>query len=100
MSIENLHQAGLRQEFKKIMSAAIDTNAPYAQTMIEELLGAVDRAGPFPVGELVRKVGGDYTWFGDVRCCYLKRSGVWRVVSENDAGLNHIFSPQQLTTGW
>lgn len=51
---------------------------------------------PFPVGQQVRKVGGDYEWVGDVRACYQKRNGLWRVVSENDQGLNHIFSPNQL----
>jgi hypothetical protein len=54
---------------------------------------------PFREGELVHKVGGDYTWSGDVRCCYTKRNGLWRVVSENDQGLNHIFSPTQLQRG-
>lgn len=52
--------------------------------------------GPFKIGQRVRKTTGDYAWVGDVRCCYQKRNGVWRIVSENDDALNHIFSANQL----
>jgi transcriptional regulator with XRE-family HTH domain len=51
---------------------------------------------PFLVGQFVHKEGGDYIFHGDVRACYTKRSGAWRVVVENDDGLNHIFNPTQL----
>ena len=50
----------------------------------------------FKVGDLVAKVGGDYTFFGEVRAAFTKRSGVWRYAVENDAGILHIFNGKQL----
>lgn len=82
--------------FRLILLPVIDVRAPYAVQMLEHLVDHAQSVGPYPVGMRVRKTTGDYTWVGDVRCCYAKRSGVWRVVSENNDGLNHIFSPMQL----
>lgn len=82
--------------FRLILSPAIDVRAPYAVQMLEALVDHAQSTGPYPVGTRVRKVRGDYEWEGDVRCCYAKRNGVWRIVSENDQRLNHIFGPSDL----
>lgn len=44
----------------------------------------------------VAKVGGDYSFEGEVRSIFTKRSGKRRVVVEDDRGLLFIFSPSQL----
>lgn len=49
------------------------------------------------IGDRVRKVGGDYTFDGVIMSVFYKRSGVARFVVENDGGLLHIFSAQNLT---
>jgi hypothetical protein len=51
---------------------------------------------PLLVGDRVEKIGGDYTFRGVVVAVFCKRSGVVRVVVENDDGILHIFSPGQL----
>lgn len=51
--------------------------------------------GPFP-DERVTKTGGDYDFEGDIRSIFTKRSGIVRVVVENDDRILHIFSPQNL----
>ena len=50
----------------------------------------------FQPGDMVAKVGGDYTFFGEVRSAFTKKSGVWRYCVENDAGILHIFNGKQL----
>lgn len=57
---------------------------------------AVLQAG---TGKLVHKDTGDYSFQGDVRSIFTKRSGALRVVVENDAGLVHIFNTSQLKEG-
>ena len=44
----------------------------------------------------VIKDGGDYTFEGEVRCIFTKRSGAIRYVVENDAGIVHIFSAKNI----
>ena len=49
------------------------------------------------VGDRVMKVRGDYRFDGVVRAGFYKQSGAVRYVVENDDGVLHIFSRQQLT---
>lgn len=44
----------------------------------------------------VRKLGGDYTFAGEVVAAFAKTSGAERVVVENAHGILHIFNPAQL----
>jgi len=48
------------------------------------------------VGDRVSKRSGDYRFAGEVRAGFYKKSGVVRYVVENDDGILHIFSRQQL----
>jgi hypothetical protein len=50
----------------------------------------------FVVGQRVEKVGGDYSYSGVVVAVIIKRSGVVRIVVEDDRGLLFIFNPSQL----
>lgn len=97
MSEENLSSREiLAAEFAKTLSPAINMSAPFAIQMLARLLEATESVGPFKIEQRVHKVRGDYSWVGDVRSCYQKRNGLWRIVSENDQGLNHIFGPTDL----
>lgn len=44
----------------------------------------------------VIKNRGDYTFRGVVVAAFQKKSGAWRYVVENDAGILHIFSDAQI----
>jgi hypothetical protein len=46
----------------------------------------------YKIGDLVEKVGGDYTFDGEIRCIFTKRSGAVRFVVEDDRGVLHVFS--------
>lgn len=46
--------------------------------------------------DYVKKVGGDYTFEGFVVAVFTKKSGIERVVVEDDRGILHIFNPKQL----
>lgn len=48
------------------------------------------------VGDRVQKCRGDYLFPGTVRAVFHKRSGLVRVVVENDDGILHIFSEADL----
>ena len=48
------------------------------------------------VGIQVEKVGGDYTFVGEVRAIVVKKSGEMRFVVEDDRGILHIFHGRQL----
>lgn len=61
---------------------------PYAPTPVP---GAA-----FQVGDPVRKVGGDYSFEGDVTGVIVKRSGKIRYSVEDDRGILHIYSRKQL----
>lgn len=50
----------------------------------------------FEPGEWVTKVGGDYSFEGNVAASFLKRSGQRRYVVEDDRGILHIFSGKNL----
>ena len=50
----------------------------------------------YNVGDEVRKVGGDYSFCGEVRGIVVKKSGQKRYVVEDDRGLLFIFNSQQL----
>ena len=50
----------------------------------------------FTVGDLVEKVGGDYTFSGQVVAVFEKISGQVRIVVEDDRGILHIFSEKNL----
>ena len=57
----------------------------------------VDRSGPieadadgFSIGDLVEKAGGDYSFPGEVRAVFVKKSGARRYVVEDDRGLLFI----------
>ena len=50
----------------------------------------------FKFGDLVEKVGGDYTYVGEVRGVIEKKSGVFRYAVEDDRGMLHIFAGKQL----
>lgn len=51
---------------------------------------------PFAVGDAVEKVGGDYSYCGNVVAVFAKLSGAVRVVVEDARGLLFIFNPAQL----
>ncbi len=50
----------------------------------------------FAVGELVKKVGGDYQFEGQVVAAFAKKSGAIRYVVEDDRGVLHIYSDKNL----
>lgn len=58
----------------------------------EELAGTTS----LHTGDVVSKVGGDYTFDGTVRAVFEKGSGATRYVVEDDRGILHIFSRQNL----
>jgi hypothetical protein len=49
----------------------------------------------FKIGDLVEKVGGDYTFVGTVVSVFPKLSGA-RVVVEDDRGVLHVYSEEIL----
>lgn len=51
---------------------------------------------PFKVGDLVSKVGGDYSFEGVVVAAFVKLSGVDRYVVEDDRGILHVYSAKNL----
>ena len=50
----------------------------------------------FKIGDLVEKVGGDYTFVGHVVSVFQKLSGVERLVVEDDRGDLHVYSAKIL----
>ena len=50
----------------------------------------------FKVGDLVSKVGGDYSFEGVVVAAFVKLSGVDRYVVEDDRGILHVYSAKNL----
>lgn len=50
----------------------------------------------YRVGDLVAKCGGDYTFEGEVRSAFHKKSGKARYVVEDDRGCLHIYSANNL----
>lgn len=50
----------------------------------------------FQIHDAVSKVGGDYTFDGNVVSVFTKRSGKVRYVVEDDRGILHIFSETNL----
>jgi hypothetical protein len=50
----------------------------------------------FKVGDHVYKTSGDYKFDGIVVAVFPKLSGKVRLVVEDDRGILHIFSPQQM----
>lgn len=50
----------------------------------------------FSVGDVVVKTTGDYTYKGVVVASFRKRSGVVRVVVEDDRGILMIYNQRQL----
>ena len=50
----------------------------------------------FAFGDAVTKIGGDYTFDGEVRAVVVKLSGQVRYVVEDDRGQLHIYREDQL----
>lgn len=50
----------------------------------------------FKVGDLVKKVGGDYRFDGTVVAKFTKLSGAVRFVVEDDRGVLHVYSEKNL----
>lgn len=50
----------------------------------------------FKVGDIVEKVGGDYTFKGHVVAVFTKISGAIRLVVEDDRGVLHVYSEKNL----
>jgi hypothetical protein len=48
------------------------------------------------IGDVVEKIGGDYTFVGTVVSVFPKLSGLIRVVVEDDRGILHIYSEKNL----
>jgi len=48
------------------------------------------------IGDLVEKVGGDYTFVGHVVAVFEKLSGAVRLVVEDDRGVLHVYSEKIL----
>lgn len=55
-----------------------------------------DRAAAHRVGDLVEKVGGDYTFIGVVVASFRKKTGARRYVVEDDRGVLHVYSANSL----
>jgi hypothetical protein len=51
----------------------------------------------FLIGDIVAKIGGDYTFEGMVVAVFNKKTGQRRLVVEDDRGLLFIFRASQLT---
>lgn len=49
------------------------------------------------IGDRVAKTSGDYTFEGHVVTIFIKRSGVVRIVVEDDRGVLFIFDPDKIT---
>lgn len=47
-------------------------------------------------GDQVEKVGGDYTFVGEIVASFHKKSGAVRFVVEDDRGVLHIYSGKNL----
>lgn len=50
----------------------------------------------FKTGDLVSKVGGDYSFDGTVVAVFTKLSGAIRLVVEDDRGVLHVYSEKNL----
>ena len=50
----------------------------------------------YKVGDLVEKVGGDYTFVGIVVAVFEKLSGAIRLVIEDDRGVLHVYNEKIL----
>lgn len=50
----------------------------------------------FVLGDAVEKVGGDYTFVGEVVAAFRKKSGARRFVVEDDRGVLHVYSAKCL----
>lgn len=50
----------------------------------------------YSIGDLVEKVGGDYTFVGIVVAAFKKLSGAERYVVEDDRGVLHVYSAKVL----
>jgi len=50
----------------------------------------------YKIGDLVEKVGGDYTFVGHVVSVFEKLSGAVRLVVEDDRGVLHVYSEKIL----
>lgn len=50
----------------------------------------------FKVGDKVEKIGGDYTFVGEVVSVFQKLSGAFRFVVEDDRGVLHVYSFKNL----
>ena len=50
----------------------------------------------YKVGDLVEKVGGDYTFVGHVVSVFEKLSGAIRLVIEDDRGVLHVYNEKIL----
>lgn len=48
------------------------------------------------IGDQVEKLGGDYVFIGEVVSVFKKKSGVVRVVVEDDRGVLHVYSEKNL----
>lgn len=48
------------------------------------------------VGDMVEKIGGDYYFKGTIVAVFKKLSGKIRVVVDNEDGILHVFSENQL----
>ncbi len=50
----------------------------------------------FDEGNFVEKIGGDYTFVGEIVAVFTKKSGAVRYVVEDDRGVLHIYSAKNL----
>lgn len=51
----------------------------------------------YTTGDFVQKIGGDYSFGGEVVSVFTKKSGVIRYVVEDERGLLFIFNESQLS---
>jgi hypothetical protein len=59
-------------------------------------MGEINMIAQFKTGDLVSKVGGDYTFDGTVVAVFTKLSGSIRLVVEDDRGVLHVYSEKNL----
>lgn len=56
----------------------------------------MEPAPSLTTGDMVEKVGGDYTFVGRIVAVFTKIHGAWRFVVEDDRGVLHIYSEKNL----
>jgi hypothetical protein len=95
-NVEKIAKAALAAPSPKRNYEALGITEPDGPNDAPPRALAAPSPGPFAVGDIVEKIGGDYTFQGVVRMTGTKASGAWRCVVEDDRGVLHVFSEKNL----